>query len=243
MRIKKAADPRVAFLSVFLLSTASVVLRHPLALLPVLLCAVAGAVWARAPVGQVLRRLRGLWALLLSVALLQTLFHGSWRAGLLVGTAVLERLFILMLSGALLANYPGHLLVQGMLQLRLPYQLAYMVSVGLRFLPLFRESYRDSLLAIQLRGVDFHTLKWRMRFRVYTYLMMPTLVTGILSARTLSMAMELRGFGACETRSAYAPLRMARRDWVLLAAALALAAALLAGEVALHILLAGKGVS
>ena len=228
---KRRIDPRVTFLFVFLLSTASVVLRDALSLTPVLLSAVIAAGSIKAPVGQVLRRLRGLWAMLLSVTLLQILFSGDIAAGLLIGAAVLARLGILMLGGALLAGYPGHALVQGMLQLRLPYQLAYMVSVGLRFVPRFSESFRDSLTAMQLRGVDLRRMKWRIRLKIYTWLLMPTIVSGIDSARKLAMAMELRGFGACDGRTAYAPLRMQRRDWLAFAAVLVWAMGLAAGEI------------
>ena len=230
----KAMDPRVMFLFVFLLSMASVALRGALALVPAAVSAVAAAAWARAPFAQVLRRLGGLWVTLVLIALLQAWFSGNLLQGLLAGAAVLERLMILMLGGALLAKYPGHVLAQGMLQLRMPYQLAYMVSIGLRFLPLFRESYQDSLMAIQLRGVDFRELKWRGRMKVYTYLLMPTIVAGINNARRLAMAMDLRGFGACEQRGSYAPLRMGRRDWAAFAGVLAWAAGIAAAEMFLR---------
>ena len=224
-------DPRVTFLFVFLISTVSVILRGALELTPVLASAMLAAMCAKAPVGQVLRRLRGLWVTLVSVTLLQALFSGDMINGLLTGAAVLERLVILMLGGAMLAAHPGHALVRGMLQLRLPYQLAYMVSVGLRFVPQFTESFRDSLTAMQLRGVDLKRIKWRVRLKIYMYLLMPTIAMGVHRAHKLAMAMELRGFGACDKRSSYAPLAMRRRDWLAFAGILVWAAGLAAGEI------------
>ena len=229
--MKSKLDPRVTFLFVFLLSTASVILRGALELMPVLASAILAAMCARAPVGRVLRRLAGLWVTLVSVTLLQALLNGNLWHGLLAGAAVLERLVILMLGGAILAAYPGHALVQAMLQLRLPYQLAYMVSVGLRFVPQFSESFRDSLTAMQLRGVDFHRMKWKVRFKIYTYLLMPTIASGVNSARKLAMAMELRGFGALDARSAYAPLTMRRGDWLAFATVIVWAMILAAGQI------------
>jgi energy-coupling factor transport system permease protein len=208
-----------------------VILREALLLTPVLLSAMIVALCAKAPVGRVLRQLAGLWITLVSVTLLQALFSGDILHGLLVGAAVLECLVILMLGGAMLAAYPGHALVQGMLQLRLPYQLAYMVSIGLRFVPQFSESFRDSLTAMQLRGVDLRRLKFRARLKIYTYLLMPTIAMGVSRARKLAMAMELRGFGAYEKRSSYAPLAMQTKDWLAFAGILIWAAMLLAGEI------------
>jgi len=229
----RKTDPRVVFLFVFLLSTASVILREALPLVPILLSAAVAAICARAPVGQVLRRLAGLWVTLASVTLLQALFSGDLIKGLLLGAAVLERLVILMLGGAMLAAYPGHALVQGMLQLRLPYQLAYMVSIGLRFVPQFRESFQDSLVAMQLRGVELRHMKFKTRLKIYTWLLMPTIAMGVSRARGLAMAMELRGFGAYEKRSSYAPLAMQKRDWLAFAGILLWATCLTAGEILL----------
>jgi len=226
---KQAIDPRVAFLFVFILSTAGVALRDALQLTPVLLSAIVGAICARAPVGLVLRRLRGLWIMLLSVTALQALFSGDILHGLLVGAAVLERLVVLLLGGAVLAGYPGHTLVQAMLQLRLPYQLAFMVSAGMRFVPQFGECFRDSLTAMQLRGVDLRRLKIKERLRIYTWLLMPAVAMGVDRAKKTAMAMELRGFGACDKRSSYAPLRMRGTDWLALAGVLVWAAGLVAG--------------
>jgi len=227
----KRIDPRVTFLFVFLLSTASVILRGALELTPVLLSAMIAAVCVHAPVGRVLRRLAGLWITLGSVTALQALFSGDILHGLRTGAAVLERLVILMLGGTMLAAYPGHALVQGMLQLRLPYQLAYMVSIGLRFVPQFSESFRDSLTAMQLRGVDLRRLKVKTRMKIYTYLLMPTIAMGVARAKKLAMAMELRGFGAYEKRSSYAPLAMRTGDWLAIAGTLVWAVTLTAGEI------------
>ena len=195
----------------------------------VLLSALIVAIATKAPVFQILRRLLGLWITILFVTLLQVLLSTDLLAGLLVGATILQRLLILMLGGTLLARYPGHQLVQAMVQLRLPYQLAYMVSIGLRFVPLFGESYRDSLNAMQLRGVDFRRLKIRARLRVYTFLLMPTISAGVSTARKLAMAMELRGFGAHNTRSCYAPLRMNLHDWLSFSAVMIWAVALIFG--------------
>ena len=213
----RQVDPRPVILFVVILSGFAAVLRAPLQLAPVLASAVLAAVIVRAPIGTVLRRLRGLWAMLLSVTALQALFSGDIAAGLLVGAAVLQRLVILMLGGAMLAGYPGHTLVQAMLQLKLPYRLAYMVSIGLRFLPQFTEIFRDSLTAMQLRGVEFKGMKLKTRFKIYTYLLMPAVSMGVIRAQKISMAMELRGFGAHDKRTSYAPLRMKGRDWAALA--------------------------
>ncbi|MCL2195649.1 MAG: energy-coupling factor transporter transmembrane protein EcfT [Oscillospiraceae bacterium] len=207
-------DPRVTILFVLLLSSFAVVFRNPWHMLPVLVSAISAVLLARAPLLKLLRRLRGIWLMLVFVTLLQTLAAQDWLTGLLIAATVLQRLVILLLGGALLAGYAGHVLVQALLQLRMPYQLAFMLSIGLRFVPLFGESFRDSLNAMELRGVDLRKLKFRTRVKIYTWLLMPTVASGVHQARKLAMAMELRGFGAHDRRTAYAPLRMRWTDWL-----------------------------
>jgi len=211
------ADPRVTILFVLLLSTFSVIFRNPLHMLPLFTSAFIAVLLSRAPLFKLLRRLRGVWVMLIFVTLLQTLAAQDWLAGLMIAATVLQRLVILLLGGALLASYAGHVLVQALLQLRMPYQLAFMLSIGLRFVPLFGESFRDSLNAMQLRGVDFRKLKLRTRMKIYTWLLLPTIASGVQQARKLAMAMELRGFGAHDTRTAYAPLHMRWFDCLALA--------------------------
>ncbi|MCL2446248.1 MAG: energy-coupling factor transporter transmembrane protein EcfT [Oscillospiraceae bacterium] len=226
-------DPRITILFVLLLSTFAVIFRNPWHMLPVLVSAIIAVLLARAPLLKLLRRLRGVWIMLIFVTLLQTLAAQNWLAGLLIAATVLQRLVILLLGGALLASFSGHVLVQALLQLRMPYQLAFMLSIGLRFVPLFGESFRDSLNAMQLRGVDLRKLKFRTRVKIYTWLLMPTVASGVHQARKLAMAMELRGFGAHECRTAYAPLCMRWHDWL----ALALVILWAAGMIALRVVL------
>jgi len=220
-------DPRITTLFVLLLSSFAVAFRDAWHMLPLLASALLAVLLARAPLLKLLRRLRGVWVMLIFVALLQTLAAQDWLAGLLIAATVLQRLVILLLGGALLASYAGHVLVQALLQLRMPYQLAFMLSIGLRFVPLFGESFRDSLNAMQLRGVDLRKLKFRSRVKLYTWLLMPTIASGIHQARKLAIAMELRGFGAQLRRTSYAPLRLRWIDWLALAGILAWAAGII----------------
>ena len=43
--------------------------------------------------------------------------------------------------------------VLALVQLKIPYEIAFMVLVSLRFLPVFIEEIKDTLVAMQLRGL------------------------------------------------------------------------------------------
>ena len=101
-----------------------------------------------------------------------------------------------------------------MIRLRMPCQIAYMISVGIRFVPMM---VRDSLTALAPRGIVIEKLKLKNRLKVYTYLLLPIVAGSLHNARALSMSMEMRGFGAYPRRTSYFTLSLGRRDCFLLA--------------------------
>lgn len=231
-------DPRAVFALVAYLSITAVAIRDARILTPLaglaLLCASCMGVSFR----WLFIRLKRVWQVILAVSLLQSVFTPSGRiwlkiggiplltsGGLLVGLVVTERLAVLIIGGGMLARYPGRVLIQGMIQLNLPFELAYMVSVGIRFIPLLGQELRDSLIAIQLRGVEFEKLKLRQRLRVYVYLLLPSVAASLHHARGLSISMEMRGFRAYPKRTSFFTLCFARRDYLLCVGTFFLAAA------------------
>ncbi|MCL2671824.1 MAG: energy-coupling factor transporter transmembrane protein EcfT [Clostridiales bacterium] len=228
--MKKAPDPRVTFAISACLSLLAVFARDIYLMGWLLSLALLAALLLRVELLRVFRKLKRLWQVMLMVVLLQSVFSPSgvvWlqigrlvllsSGGVMLGLLVLGRLTILILGGALFTLYSTRELVQGMIQLRLPYEIAFMISVGIRFVPLMGEALRDSLTALALRGVVIKELKWRKRINVYTYILMPAVAGALHNASALSMSMELRGFGAYAKRTSWFVLRFSWRDWVLLA--------------------------
>ncbi len=222
-------DPRTVFFFVVLVSSFSIVFRDPERLSFLFAVSFLTAILMKIGFRELFIKLRRLWYIIIVVALLQGIFNprgevwfeiGSFAiltsGGVSVGLAVLLRLATLLIGGSMLARYPNRIMVQAMIQLKLPYELAYMVSIGIRFIPIFSQSLKDSLTAIQLRGVDFDSISFQKRMQVYTYLLMPTIASGINSASQLSIAMELRGFRAMDKRSSFFTLHMEKRDYVFL---------------------------
>lgn len=223
-------DPRAVFALVIYLSSAAVIFRQAWQLLPVTVVALAAAGLMRVKFYQLFYKLRRLWYMIVVVAFLQGIFNPSGTVyfqlgavtlltsgGILTGLAVLERMAILIIGGSMLSRYASRVLVQAMIQMKIPCELAYMVSIGIRFIPLMSQSLKDSITAIQLRGVDFDKLSFKKRMKVYAYLLLPTIATGINNAHQLSIAMELRGFRAYDRRTSFFVLRFTPGDYLFLA--------------------------
>ena len=225
-------DPRCVFaLSVYLSLFA--VLSRTLWLMGALLAlALLSALLLRVNLSSVLRKLKRLWQIILAVAILQSVFSPSGQVwveiggltlltsgGALMGAVVLCRLAILLLTGSLFMVYRARELIQAMIQLKLPYEIVYMVSVGVRFVPMMGQELRDSLTALALRGVVIKELKLRRRLKVYTYLLLPAVAGSLHRAQALAMSMEMRGFRAYPRRTSFFALSFHLGDCVVMIAA------------------------
>jgi len=234
-RARQLPDPRVVFALAFVLSSFAVIIREDLWLMTglmviSLLCAVCIGVDFR----QMWRRLKRLFQLLLFVAILRSIFAPSgtillelWGVQLLtvggiqIGALVLLRLGLFITSGAMFTCYTVRRLIQGMVQIKMPYELAYMVSVGVRFIPQLAEELKDSLTALQLRGVVIEELKLKKKLSLYTYLILPVIVSSMQNAKELAMSMEMRAFRAARNRTSFYELSLKPSDIVILCGILA----------------------
>ncbi len=213
-------DPRTKLVLVMVLSSLGVILQEVLLLgivwfLTLSLAALFGVGWR-----PILRRSRMLFGIFAAMAIIQSVFttggHGFlWLGpvsvisslGLERAGGVVLRLLIVVVSASIMATSSPREIVQGLSQWRIPYELAFMVAVAIRFLPLLRQEALETLTALQLRGVALEQLPWGRRLRVYSYLLMP-MIAGVMSkSKELALAVEMRGFRAYSQRTAYRVLR------------------------------------
>lgn len=133
---------------------------------------------------------------LLAIAVIQSVFSAGGRTlievgelvilttvGLQKGLEFVIRIMIIILSATIITTSNSREIVQGLVQWKLPYEIAFMVSIGIRFLPILIEEIKDSVIAIQLRGIEIEKIPLRERFRVYSYLFTPVFVSTIIRAQ------------------------------------------------------------
>lgn len=174
---------------------------------------------------QLFRRFKFLWSMIIFITIAQSVFNPSGKVlvsldslpiitlgGLEQGVLLIFRMFILISGGMMLYRLGTQKLIQGFVKIKMPYELAFMTSIGIRFLPIFQEQLKDALTALALRGVDIKTLKFRKRLEVYGYLFMPVLTRCIGYSKEISMTIEMRGFRAVEHRTQYHELKLSKKD-------------------------------
>ena len=237
---KTKPDPRVIFALVFMMSGYAVIIREDvLAVFALMVLTFFFAFLMDVGLGRLFGRLKRLLQIMLFVTVLRSFFTQTGivlisvgdfplitTGGIAAGLLVAFRLIIFIVGASMFTVYPVRALIQAMVQMKLPYEIAYMVSIGVRFVPQLAEQFRDSLTALQLRGVVVKELKLQKRLSLYTYLLLPAIVSGMQQAKELSMSMEMRAFRAMSVRTSYFRLNLTTKDILLLLGVLILTAAI-----------------
>ena len=188
----------------------------------------------------IVKRLRGLLGMIVFVAFMESIFAPTGAVlveiggvkiitvgGLLKGANTLLRIGTIVSAASVFTLVTIRETVQGMIQLKVPYEIAFMASVALRFLPVFGEEFRDTLTAIQLRGVEIKKIPLGEKLRTYISIIAPVVYGTVDRAQKLAYAMELRAFRALPRRTSRFILKFKTMDYILLAVFPAVTAAIL----------------
>ena len=199
-------DPRVKLLGtlVFIISlfTFSSISAYALATVAVLTVVAV----SRVPLRYILKGLKPIFILML-ITILFNLFMTP-------GTAVLQ---IWKLKG-------------WMNRLHVPvHEIAMMMSIALRFIPILMDETDKIMRAQEARGADFQSGGVFHRVKAMVPLLVPLFVSAFRRANDLALAMEARGYHGGAGRTKMKPLVYHRKDWI--------AFLVMAGYVAAQILL------
>lgn len=233
-------DPRTKIILVMSLTSLAVFINDPFWLAGLLMAALFLSYYFRSRLVKVLVKFKKFIGVFIGMIFIQSIFQSGGESlltihgfslittvGLLQGVSILFRMLIIIVSATILGTSNSRDIVQGLYQWKIPYELAFMVSVAIRFLPLLKEEAVDIYTAIQLRGLNIKELSFKNKIKVYSYLIMP-LISGVINkARELAISVEMRGFRASPTRTNYRSLALKKSDYILMTLSLLLTAALL----------------
>jgi energy-coupling factor transport system permease protein len=156
--------------------------------------------------------------------------------GLLYGLTLLFRIVVMVLmSSVLVYCTPLDDFLQLLQKLRLPYQLAFVVTTAIRFVPTLTAKTEAILDAQRARGAPIGSGGFIHRIRTYVPVMVPMLVEALRMSETLAVAMLNRGYGARPKATPLKELHMGGGDYV------GCALFLLAAAVSVYLRLRGVG--
>ena len=198
---------------------------------------VLSACFSGVPFKSLLKSVRAVLFLLLFTAILNLFFYSGetktplWEGGFITKEAVrftiflAVRLFILVLSSSLLTplkwiRFPVH-------------ELALIMSIALRFIPILTDETGRIMNAQKARGADFETGGLFKRIKAIIPILIPLLISAFRRADELGDAMDARCYSGSKKRTKYKKLKFTWRDLIVTL----LFAALLAGVILLKTLL------
>lgn len=225
-------DPRVKLIGTFIYILSLFMFKSFSGYLIVLTLVFAVIKLSRVPFGYIVKGLRSVVVLLL--------FMAAFNLFLIPGTPVLEykfvkiteegirttlfmaaRLILLILGSSLMTftTTPNQLTdglerVLGPLKkLRVPvHEVAMMMSIALRFIPILLEETDKIMKAQMARGADFENGGLLKRAKSLVPLLVPLFISSFRRADDLAMAMEARCYHGGEGRTKMKPLKYRCRD-------------------------------
>lgn len=144
------------------------------------------------------------------------------KEGIFLASFMALRLILLIMGSSVmtLTTTPNQLtdglekLLSPLKHLRVPvHEIAMMMSIALRFIPILMEE-TDKIMKAQIaRGADFESGNLIKKAKSLVPLLVPLFISAFRRANDLAMAMEARCYRGGEHRTKMKPLIYRKRDW------------------------------
>ncbi len=195
------------------------------------------------PADSILHKLDPRVKLVGTIGFLVALFLiNSWVGGLVTAVFMAVRLIYLIIGSSLMTftTTPGELtdgledLLKPLNRIKVPvHEVAMMMSIALRFIPILLEETDKIMKAQMARGADFEHGNLIQRAKNLVPLLVPLFISAFRRANDLAMAMEARCYRGGEGRTKMKPLVYAGRDYCAYGILLLFLAAIIAVRVIL----------
>lgn len=240
-------DVRTKTVGFITLTVLAFLFTSPLTNLLLALLSLAWAVSVGIPFASIWARLRPLLGILITVVLMAgfsypperfgspaarhlfySLFHMLYltSGGLLYGLTLMLRILIMVLaSSALIYCTPLNDFLQMLQKMAMPYQLAFVLTTAIRFIPTMEQKTEAILEAQRVRGAQIGRGKIFQRIQTYVPLMIPMMVVALRISDSLAVGMLNRGYGARVRTTLLKEIKMNSIDYLLIGFSLLILAA------------------
>ena len=247
-------DPRTKIIAVFIFILSLFVSQSFLAYSLAFLVLVAMIAISDVPPSFILKGLRSIFIIILLTVVLNLFFTPGETVLLSIGrfsitleglrTAIFmaARLMMLIIGSSLLTLTTSPIaLTDGIESLMKPlerigvpaHEIAMMMTIALRFIPILLEETDKIMKAQMARGADFETGGIIKRARNMVPLLVPLFISSFRRADDLALAMEARCYRGGEGRTRMKQLKYRRKDWTAFSVASAYLALVIATGVVL----------
>lgn len=227
-------DPRVKLLGTLVFVVTLFLHKSPITYAMSLLFLVATIVASTIPISYIVRGLKAVVVILLFSVVINMLFipgepiiQIGWihisREGVVTAFYLGTRLIMLVLGTSLMTftTTPNQLTdgldkSLGFLnKIKVPvHEIAMMMSIALRFIPILTEELDKIMKAQTARGIDFESGGLLKRMKSMVPIVVPLFVAAVRRANDLAMAMESRCYHGSQGRTKLHPLAYEKRDYI-----------------------------
>lgn len=257
-------DPRLKILFLIAYITAIFLAKNFYGLAACAFVLILAVLFSRVPLGKVMRAVRGVLFLVIFTAALNILFYNGYtvywsgpavywewkifrvtQAGIVFSAFLVVRLILLVLCSSLLTYTTTPVaLTDGIESLLTPlkwirfpvHELALIMSIALRFIPILMDETERIKNAQKARGADFESGGLVKKVRAIVPILIPLLLSAFRRADELGDAMDARCYAGSKKRTKYKKLRFTWRDLL----GFLVGAALVTGVVLLSVYLGGR---
>lgn len=218
-------DPRAKILIVLALTSVIIFTKNIWIMIGITILSLIYSWLFKVDLYQVFFKLRKFLTLLIGLIFIQSIFNtngnvligvGEFKlltdVGLILGISYICRVIVIIMSGSIISSSTMRENLQGLYQMKLPYEIGLMTSVGIRFLPILMEEVNNAYIAMELRGINVKKLKISLRIKIIAQLFVPIIYSTMIRAQKLSESIEARGFVIGKARSSYMVLKFKRND-------------------------------
>ncbi len=231
-------DCRTKLVATFVYIIMLFVCKSPLSFLAAALFLVLCVYLSKVPLSFVMRGMKGVMVLLLITVLFNMLLTPGvpvytmgvvkiTKEGIRSAVLLTLRLTMLIMGSSLmtLTTTPNSLtdglesLLRPLSALKVPvHEVAMMMSIALRFIPILMEETDKITKAQMARGADFESGNFITRAKAMMPILVPLFVSAFKRASDLAMAMEARCYTGGTGRTRLNPLKYTKKDYIAYAA-------------------------
>jgi len=225
-------DPRTKLVGTFCFIIALFMIKNPWGYLVAAVFLAFAIIMSKVPFRFMIKGMKAIvFLIILTVTFNLFLTPGeevwSWwklsitKEGIRIAWTMILRLSFLIIGSSImtLTTTPNNLtdglesLMGGLKKVKVPvHEVAMMMSIALRFIPILMEETDKIIKAQMARGADFESGNIIKKAKAVVPLLVPLFISAFRRANDLAMAMEARCYRGGEGRTKMKPLRYKRND-------------------------------
>lgn len=217
-------DPRTKIVMLFAISGVAMLTSNLWFLVGLLVFTVLLLLVGKVGLSKQKKQFMGIISMLVFLFLIQAIFGQAY-----FGAVLCVRLIIVVMSALILLTGQMRDYLLALVQMKVPYELAYMVVLAFHFFPILRQEALDVYHSIQLRGCELKKTSLKNKLIAFKGMCIPILAGALARAQDTAIAMEARGFRMYRKRTYMRKLKLAKKDIALLILFPVLAVGFIAG--------------